>query len=200
MQLEFRSNFVEIGDKKSKITPAPTGVPQGSCLGPLLYLIAMNELPETVRDDNCRNTEHDNTENLFGGACTDCGTLPVFADDRIFLYSGKTRSKNQSMIESKFKSIKKFLQANGLSVNNAKTGLTEIMSKQKRGRLRGEPPRLPVLVMEEGVIVEKIIEDKKICCFLGMNIQHNQSWQVHISTGKKAILPAIKENWAHSII
>ena len=153
----------------------------------------MNELPETVRDVNCRNIAHDNTVDLFGGACSDCGSLPVFTDDRIFLFSGRNWPTNQSMIESRFKSIKTFLQANGLSVNDGKTGLTEIMSKQKRGRLRGEPLKLAVHVMEEGSIVEKIIEDKKVCRFLGMNIQNNQSWQVHVSTGEKAILPAMKK-------
>ena len=164
--LEFRSNYVEIGDKQSKITPAPTGVPQGSCLGPLLYLIAMNEMPETIRDGNCKNAAHDNTEHLFGLPCNDCGSMPVFADDGIVLLTGRNRCENQSLIEKKFAAIKTFLQSNGLAVNDTKTGLIEIMTKQKRGRIKGDPPKLKVLIMEEGNLKEKVIEDKKVCRFL----------------------------------
>ena len=190
--LEYRSNYVEIGDKQSRIQPAPTGVPQGSCLGPLLYLIAMNELPETVHDENCSNEAHENTDDLFGSACSDCGSLPVYADDGIFLFTGRNRPSNQSRMERSFKAIKVFLAANGLAVNDGKTALTEIMSKQKRGRLRGDPPKVKVQILEDGCIVDKTIEDRKVCRFLGVNIQNNQSWAAHISTGKKAIVPAIK--------
>ena len=54
-----------------------------------------------------------------------------------------------------FDRIVEFLNANGLSVNQGKTGLTEYMSKQKRGRLRGQPPELRVTEIVENIEVEE---------------------------------------------
>ena len=45
-----RSQTVYIESFQSRILPVPTGVPQGSILGPLLYIIFTNELPELVHD------------------------------------------------------------------------------------------------------------------------------------------------------
>ena len=172
--LEHCSTYVEIGDKCSIISPTTTGVPQGSCLGPLLYLVFMNELPESVRDANgCDNIAHQNTTELFGMECSECGCLPGYADDGIYLYSGSNRVTNQLKIKEKFKAIKDFLMSNGLLVNDGKTALTEFMSKQKRGRLKGEPPKLVVQVLEEGAVVDKTINDNKVCRFLGANLQNN---------------------------
>ena len=192
--LSHRSSFVEIGEKQSRIVPTINGVPQGSCLGPLLYLIFMNKFPESVRDaTGCDGIGHQEFKKLFGSECEKCGILPVFADDSLYLFSGKFRAENQTTIERKFLAIKTFLTENGLSVNDTKTGITEFMCKQKRGRIRGNPPTLAVQTLVEGAIVEKIITDTETCRFLGANLQNNQSWRSHIMTGKRAIIPTIKK-------
>ena len=53
--LKNRSQYVAIGNAKSKIVPINSGVPQGSVLGPLLFILYTNEFPEIVTDRNCRN-------------------------------------------------------------------------------------------------------------------------------------------------
>ena len=47
--LSGRSQFVEINDTKSSVRDLTVGVPQGSVLGPILYLLYTAPLAETVR-------------------------------------------------------------------------------------------------------------------------------------------------------
>ena len=76
--LNGRSQFVQIGAKKSVTSPANRGVPQGSVLCPILYSVYTNKLPETIVNQECPEESHNKVNKLFSDNCTKCGSLPLF--------------------------------------------------------------------------------------------------------------------------
>ena len=50
--LENRRQYCKVNGKVSKIEVVNCGVPQGSCLGPLLFLVYINDLPNCLEKSN----------------------------------------------------------------------------------------------------------------------------------------------------
>ena len=90
-----RCQTVEINGKGSNWCKVECGVPQGSILGPLLFIIYINDLPNC-----CKHTE-----------------IHLFADDTNISSLGPHRSK----IDSDLSDIGSWLVANKLSPNLEKT-------------------------------------------------------------------------------
>ena len=190
--LRGRSQYVCIDTKNSTMTSLIQGVPQGSVLGPLLYSIYVNELPQIVREqDNCRNCQNldNDTSYLFKENCPQCGTVTCFADDSTLTISRKTRTDNQKCITDKLTKMTEFLNSNQLTVNLPKTVLIETMTHQKRPRIKDVQPKLTVR-KPNGEI--KTILPAKHVKLLGGYLQENSNWEAHLEGAEKALLPDIR--------
>ena len=106
--LANRSQYVSIKGFDSNIKEMNFGVPQGSSLGPLLFLIYINDFRL------CLNK-------------TDSGH---FADDTFILYSSKTLKTIETTINTELKLVSTWLRLNKLSLNSNKTELICFHSRQ----------------------------------------------------------------------
>ena len=75
--LSERSQQVYLDGEMSESLPVNIGVPQGSILGPILYCLLVNDLPELVHNHEPR----DDSPTFCNTHCRTCGGITCFADD-----------------------------------------------------------------------------------------------------------------------
>ena len=168
--LKYRSQYVSIGTCHSKYNNVMSGVPQGSVLRPILYVIYVNKLPAIMNDEDCDEPAHvanADEPKLFTDNCDRCGQMPTYADDSMVVISTSSRYLAQERIIGIMERVKSFLASNSLSLNLGKTELVETMVRQKRVRLPGIPPQLTIQ-KPDGTL--KVITTKDSCRLLGVNM------------------------------
>ena len=186
-----RSHVVSIGAALSTFKAARSGVPQGSVLGPIMYLIYTNELLYLINEDDCQNNEHLENEELFGNNCETCGLITCFADDCTVAVANKSRDENKKCMVENLEKISNYLTSNGLKVNKSKTLIQECMVMQKRAKLNSAPPTL-IVQQETDETEEQELVNQVHSRFLGINLNRDLSWRSHLEQGDKPLLPALR--------
>ena len=97
--------------------PLEVGVPQGSILGPVLYTIFTNELPQVVHEDSCPVQEVEGGS-LFSIQCQECGGVCCYADDSTYTAAGDDPIELSEKLSQKYSVLADFLTANKLKVND----------------------------------------------------------------------------------
>ena len=129
--LTYRSQSVYIEGSLSSPLPLEAGVPQGSILGPLLYTIFSNELPEVVHEASCPLRDVEGIA-IFSNQCKECGGVCCYADDSTYSVQGSDPVELSSKLTQKYNDLADFLTANKLKVNDEKTHLLIMTTRQKR--------------------------------------------------------------------
>ena len=94
-----REQTTIIDGVKSSACPVTLGVPQGSILGPLLFIIFINDFPSVV---------------------TNCEVF-LYADDTAIMYSAKNDSEIERVINQDLELVSTWMNTNKLSLNASKT-------------------------------------------------------------------------------
>ena len=117
--LSDRSQKCEVNGFISKENKITCGVPQGSILGPLLFLLYINDLP----------------------SCLNLTKRRMFADDTNITSSGNCIDDVENAVNSDLENLRKWLMANKLSLNVAKTEFQIIGTKQNLKNILGQKPK-----------------------------------------------------------
>ena len=109
--LADRSQCVDVKGSRSEFLPITCGVPQGSILGPLLFLIYVNDMNISL---TCR--------------------LSLYADDSALIFSHRDHKVISDRLSAELSTCKKWLVDNRLSLH---VGKTESLLFGSKRRLRG---------------------------------------------------------------
>lgn len=149
--LSNRQQFVQIENFKSNLGHIGIGVPQGSILGPLLFLIYINDI----------------------ASCTDILSAILYADDSTFsacIDDLKTESNvaTSTLINQELDKVNTWLLANKLCLNAKKTQYMTFNRTEKETEL-------------ELSINNTTLENVNEFNFLGLMINNKMDWNSHIN-------------------
>ena len=114
------------------------GIPQGSCLGPLLFLIYINDLPQAIQGS----------------------TVSMYADDTSLCHKSHDMTQLKKAINNDLKHLENWLQGNKLSLNVAKTDSMLITTKQKCNSLKDTNLNLELNIQENRL---EVVQRTKWC-------------------------------------
>ena len=154
-----RRQLVEFDGTRSTLVSISTGVPQGSILGPLLFIIYMNDI-HVARDKFNAIIYADDT-NLLSSLCSFNVNLQGNATNMTELSSN---------INIELDNIQEWLNINRLSLNVQKTKFMIFYNYQRD--VNHFIPQIRI----NGQLVERVMEFN----FLGLTIDEHLNWKSHI--------------------
>ena len=152
--LTDRTQVTQIGHNNSDKVNTLCGVPQGSVLGPLLFLIYINDI-------------YNSSDKL---------SFYLFADDKNLLYADKNLKSLEAVVDTELAKIYNWLTANKLSLNLKKSNFVIFHQYQKRINYQ-----VNLKIFDHNTNSFFSLECKDYIKYLGVLIDSNLTWKYHIS-------------------
>ena len=108
--LNDRKQFVQLGSTKSSLGCISCGVPQGSILGPLLFLIYVNDMSRAIST----------------------GMIRLFADDTCIIYKGKDIKSIAKVVNDELVLLSNWFKVNVLAINVKESNFMIIKNSRKK--------------------------------------------------------------------
>ena len=148
--LKDRRQMVNYNNEVSQPYVIPIGVPQGSTLGPILFLLYINDLPQYVHN----------------------GQLSMFADDTVIYCTGKTVYEAQCNLQKSLDKVEDWYDKNKLKLNSSKSNSMLIASSSKFNN--SDKQSLVLMLKDEAVQLKR--ETK----YLGVYLDDELKWNRHV--------------------
>ena len=158
--LRDRTQKVVIEGKLSDPLPVTSGVPQRSILGPLLFIIFVNDLP----------LHTDNPDALY-----------IYADDTTQVVADKTVTDMAVALEQDLSKIDHWATVNRMALNTDKTKTILLCSRLKSKVIEENIEQLRVRVNN------KNIESVNTITLLGIHLDRNLTWNDHMDVTSRKI-------------
>ena len=140
-----RKQLSRVNGVDSSVERIEVGVPQGSCLGPLLFLIYTNDLPQAVRKSN----------------------VSMYADDTSLCHQSSDITQLNEAINSDLARLERWLKGNKLSLNVMKTHSMLISTKPKHKALENQGESLKLKIRDNEL---EVVQKSK---YLGVQIDNS---------------------------
>ena len=172
--LDGRQQCVQVESSFSPFLSVPWGVPQGSILGPLLFLIFINELPDTVKHTG----ENDES------------SVIVFADDNSPTTTHENPIRLQENIQRDTNIVTDWFAKNDISCSAEKTKLLFVGTRAKRVSKivsKGFAPRIDVC--------SDSIDESTSEKILGVTVNNTITWKEHLygDSDNEGLVPCLSK-------
>ena len=169
--LTSRNQLVKFNGEKSNLGTIEFGVPQGSVLGPLLFLIYINDII------NCSKTSR----------------FVLFADDTNIFISANNESEAYEIANKTLEDLQRYMLSNQLHINLSKCTYMHFRpdlnneERQVSARTLPHTYHLKHKLFIRGVKIKKVDKVR----FLGVIIDDKLKWDAHISHLETRLLSSI---------
>ncbi|KAL5255268.1 hypothetical protein ACHWQZ_G014613 [Mnemiopsis leidyi] len=153
--LSNRFQYVSVLGEDSEKLPVIYGVPQGSCLGPLLFIIYINDIYRT----------------------TEIGKFVLFADDTNIFVADHCKKKVYEKANKILNLVDVYMKCNLLHINIKKC--CYIHFRPSRGKVEPDPAEVEDSILTLNNTVIKRVSEAK---FLGVIIDEQLKWDAHIQS------------------